>query len=141
MKHKFIKHLAVLACLFVLSAPVVLAVTLTNPVGEGLTFEKIVNNVITTTLGISGVLALIAFIYGGITWMTSQGNSAKVEKGKNMMIWAVAGLLIIFAAYSIITLIFTAFYGGGGSDTIGDIGGLDPNRLRAIENALQQSQQ
>ena len=114
MKHKFVKHLAVFAILFILSAPAVLAVQLENPIGSDATFEVVVNRVITTVLGISGVLALIAFIYGGVTWMTSQGNSAKVDKGRNMMIWAVAGLLIIFAAYSILTLIFNAFYGSGG---------------------------
>lgn len=81
---------------------------LTNPLGEGATFAVVVNNVIKAILGLVGVLALIAFIWGGIEWMTSRGETQKIEKGKNMMLWAVYGLVIIFASYAIITFIFQA---------------------------------
>lgn len=95
------------------------AATLINPLGDGVTLEGAVKNVITAALGVSGVLALIAFIYGGITWMISGGDSAKVQKGKNMMIWAVWGIVIIFSSYAILTYIFSALVGGGAGGRIG----------------------
>ena len=82
--------------------------TLVNPLGSGRTFESVINSVVTATLGLTGVLALLAFIYGGITWMTSYGDPGKITKGKTAMIWAVAGLVIIFSAYAIITFVFDA---------------------------------
>lgn len=80
--------------------------TLDNPLGD--TFEDIVKSVITAILGLTGVLALLAFIYGGLVWMTSGGDPAKVKKGKDVMLWAVFGIIIIFAAYAVLTFIFTA---------------------------------
>ena len=100
----------VFACL-VLAAPfLVLAVEFTNPItgAAGGSFENAVKNVITAALGISGVLALIAFIYGGITWMISYGDPGKIAKGKTMMIWAVWGIVIIFASYAILNFVFEA---------------------------------
>lgn len=99
---------------------------LKNPLGSATTFELIVNNLVKTALGLSGVFALLAFIYGGITWMTSMGDPAKVTKAKNMMAGAVIGLFIIFASYAIITLVFTALGVGGGSaaSSGGQLGGF-----------------
>lgn len=80
--------------------------TLDNPLGA--TFEIIVKNVITAALGLTGVLALVAFIYGGLIWMVSGGDSAKIKKGKEVMLWAVFGIIVIFAAYAVLAFIFTA---------------------------------
>ncbi|OGY44030.1 MAG: hypothetical protein A3B89_04390 [Candidatus Buchananbacteria bacterium RIFCSPHIGHO2_02_FULL_40_13] len=116
MKLKINKPLISLALLLFILTPIfVLAadVELPNPLTgktEG-NFEEVIKNVTTATLGISGVLALVAFIYGGITWMTSSGDTAKITKGKNMMIWAVWGIVIIFASYAILSFVFKALTG------------------------------
>ncbi len=90
------------------------AQTLENPLGKNInSFEQVVNNVIKVALGLTGVFALLAFIYGGITWMLSMGDPGKVTKGKNMMIWAVFGLLVIFASYAILVTVFQALGVGG----------------------------
>lgn len=57
-------------------------------------------------LSFVGVLFLILIIYAGITWMTAQGNEQKVTKAKDLLINAIVGLIIVFAAYAI-----TAFVG------------------------------
>ncbi len=84
------------------------SVQLTNPLGS-VTPLEIINNIITALLGLTGVLALIAFIYGGVLWMISFGDPGKVEKGKKMMIWAVIGLVVVFSSYAVLTLVFQAF--------------------------------
>ena len=63
------------------------SVELQNPLDASL--EEVVNNVVGYALGITGVLALISFVWGGIIWMMSYGDAAKVDKGKKMMLWAV----------------------------------------------------
>lgn len=80
-----------------------------NPVSAPGTFPAIINTVFSASLGFLGVVALLAFIWGGLIWMTSGGDTAKIMKAKKTMTWAVAGLVIIFAAFSILTLIFNAF--------------------------------
>lgn len=87
-------------------------VPLNNPLTdkpEPISIFTILNNVITAGLGLTGILALIAFIYGGVLWMISLGDAGKVEKGKKMMIWAVVGLAVVFTSYGAITLLFRAF--------------------------------
>ena len=74
----------------------------------------LIGNIIQASMGIVGSLALVMFIYGGFTWMMAAGNSEKVTKGKNVMIWAAAGLIVIFSAYALIRFIFTAIGVPGG---------------------------
>ncbi|MDD4271214.1 MAG: pilin [Patescibacteria group bacterium] len=70
--------------------------------------------VINSVLGIVGSLALVMFIYGGITWMLSAGNQEQVTKGKNILIWAAAGIVIIFTAYALVKFVLTTVTGTGG---------------------------
>lgn len=69
---------------------------------------SVINNIITVLLGLTGALALVAFIYGGVLWMVSSGDTGKVEKGKKMIIWALIGLVVVFSSYAVLTLVFNA---------------------------------
>lgn len=81
--------------------------TLKNPLGENATnIAVIYGRIIYTFLGISGALALIIFLYGGLTWMTSAGNEEKVKIGKETLIWGILGLAVIFSSYAILRTIF-----------------------------------
>ena len=88
------------------------AVKVTNPLGTISDVPSLVSNIIATILGIVGALALLMFVWGGLMWMTSGGNREKVQKGKNTLVWATIGLLVIFASYSILRAIFGAFTAG-----------------------------
>jgi hypothetical protein len=57
-------------------------------------------------LGITGSLALCAFIYGGVVMLISGGSSEKVTQAKSIIIGAVIGLVIVFASYIIIGFVF-----------------------------------
>lgn len=80
---------------------------LTNPLGST-SIQGIVGRAVTIFTGLSGSFALLMFIYGGIMWLTSAGNSEKVERGKKIFMWATIGLVIIFGAYAILSAIFGA---------------------------------
>lgn len=81
-----------------------LSVGLENPIGTT-NFTQIFGNAIKIVTGIMGSLALVVFVYGGFLWLTSGGNSDKVQKGSSAMIWAVLGIVVIFASYAIISLV------------------------------------
>lgn len=59
-------------------------------------------------LGVVGSLALLAFIYGGVLWLISGGSSDKIAKGKQAIIGAVIGLVIVFFSYTIIFFVAKA---------------------------------
>jgi hypothetical protein len=72
-----------------------------QPLGPG-TLESMVGRVIKAVLGFTGVLALVMFIWGGFQWMISQGSAEALKKAKGTIIWAALGMVICFAAYSIV---------------------------------------
>ncbi len=80
-----------------------------HPAAPAADLSAMLSNALNVTLGMLGVIALLAFIWAGFTWMTSGGDAGKITKAKKTMIWAVAGLVIIFASYSILVLVFNAF--------------------------------
>lgn len=81
---------------------------LSNPLGEGTTVQTLIGKVIKATLGVVGSLALLMFIYGGFTWMTAAGASDKVTKGRDTLVWAVLGLVVVFSAYAMVKFVFTS---------------------------------
>ena len=58
-----------------------------------------------TMLGMIGMLGLVAFIYGGILMVFSFGSADKVSQGKEVMIAAVIGIIIVFSAYIIVAFL------------------------------------
>lgn len=93
-------------------------VSLINPLGgtqaapKGTTdIPVLLGKIISSVLGVVGSLALVMFIYGGITWMLSAGNQEQVTKGKNILIWATIGIVIIFTAYALVRFVLTTVTG------------------------------
>jgi len=84
------------------------SVAITPPIKSGANLQTIVATALNATLGLIGIIALVAFIWGGFTWMISNGDASKIAKAKKIMIWAIAGLVVIFASYGILVIIFKA---------------------------------
>lgn len=68
----------------------------------------IIGLIINSALGFIGAVALVLFIWGGFKIMLSRGNPDDVKTGKNTMIWAVIGLILIFSSYAIVSYIINA---------------------------------
>lgn len=61
-------------------------------------FMQLLVNAANWMFGIVGGAALIVFIYGGFKMLTSAGNDEAVKKGKDALVAAVIGLIIVFTA-------------------------------------------
>lgn len=76
---------------------------------------------INALFGIAGSIALAMFVWGGMLWLTSTGNEKQVEKGKAIFQWTTLGIIMMFAAYALVTFLFsnlgTAPAGAGGTGT------------------------
>lgn len=59
-------------------------------------------------LSLVGILFFLLALYGGIMWMTAQGDSSRVEKAQGIIIDAVIGLVVVGASYLITSFIFGA---------------------------------
>ncbi|MEK7557692.1 MAG: pilin, partial [Patescibacteria group bacterium] len=85
-------------------------VVLLNPLTGTATSTAIpefLGKIIHGVLGIVGSLALVMFIYGGLLWMTSAGKADQVTKGRDSMLWAAIGIIVIFSAYALVNLVLT----------------------------------
>ena len=80
-------------------------IQLTNPLKGGTDISAIIGNIISWLLRFLGVLAFVMFIYGGILWMTSGGKAEQITKGKDTLVWAVAGLALVFFSYAILNFV------------------------------------
>jgi|GEM_PF-6193506 len=67
--------------------------------------ENIVGKVIKEVLKITGVIAVVMVIYGGFLLLTSAGNLQKVTRGKNVILWAIVGLIVSGLAFMIVRFI------------------------------------
>lgn len=84
-------------------------VSLTNPLGSAIDSPQILmGKIINSVLGIVGSIALIMFIFGGFTWMTSGGSAEKIKKGRDIIVWSAIGLAIIFASYGLVRFLLSA---------------------------------
>lgn len=84
--------------------------TLQNPLGNT-DLNMVIGQAIKGLLGFSGVIALASFVWGGFLFLTSQGNADRVKKGKDTLIWAVIGLVVIFTAYILVDALIRGITG------------------------------
>jgi len=83
-----------------------------NPLGDtsgGV--PEIAGRILRVLLGFSSIAALTFFIIGGITLLTSQGNSEKIQAGKNTILWAIIGMLVAFSSYILIRFVVEIIIG------------------------------
>jgi len=74
-----------------------------------LTGEQVLQNGLNITYFLAGIIAVIVIIVGGIMYATSSGDSGRVGKAKNLILFSVIGLVIIFAAFAITNFVIGRF--------------------------------
>lgn len=65
-------------------------------------------------LGVMGALALLAFVFGGVLWLTSGGSAGQIAQGKKILTGTIMGIIIILSAYLIVNFVISAFTGQWG---------------------------
>ena len=102
------------------------------------TVEGIVAWAVTAVLVVAAIIFFFMLIIGGIKWITSGGDKGQTEAARGQITAALIGLVIVFAAWAIITLIANIFgvnilnltlpsiVGSGGAPAGGSPGGAPP---------------
>lgn len=85
-----------------------------------------------------GIIAVIFIVVGGVLFMTSQGDSAKIQRGKTTILYSVCGLIITLSAFAITSLTIGALEGRTNGSVAKEGEPSDPfnspdrNKVRAI---------
>jgi hypothetical protein len=66
---------------------------------------QLISALVGTILIISALLAFIYLLLGGIKWITSGGDKAGMEEARNKITHAIVGLIIVGAAWAIMSLV------------------------------------
>ena len=80
--------------------------------GDGGLF-KTIQTIINWILAILGIVAVIMVILGGFTYMTSQGDSTKVKRAKDTILYGIVGLIIALLAFAIVNFVLVNVFAGG----------------------------
>lgn len=70
-------------------------------------FSRIANLLIFLT----GAIAVVMVIIGGLRYVLSQGNASQVESAKNTILYAVIGLIIAVMAFAIVNFVLDQVVG------------------------------
>jgi len=62
-------------------------------------------NIVRYLMTFLGIIAVIVILYGGFLWLTAGGNEDRVGSAKKTIIAGCIGLVIIIAAYAIVTIV------------------------------------
>jgi len=88
-------------------------VNLNPPIGwdlpSNVNISTIIGSGLQLLLLIAAVFFFVYLIIGGIKWIMSGGDKAKVEAARNQITHALIGLLVVFGSWIIVSLVKTMF--------------------------------
>ncbi len=109
------KVLRVMSLAVALGLPIVLAPSVfAAPAAEVTQVENFIKNIIQAMSVIAGLVAVVYFIVGGYTYITSSGNPDHLDKAKRTLKYSAIGLVIVIAAFSLASFIGTTAKGAFG---------------------------
>ena len=74
-------------------------------------FVETLGSIINYFLGFVGLVAVLILIYGGFTMITSQGEEDKFKEGRQMIIYAVIGIVVIVISYTLVGTLISGISG------------------------------
>lgn len=81
--------------------------------------EELGVGIINFFLSFVGIIAVAMLVYGGFLYVTAAGDPAKSGKGKNVIIGAVIGIIIIIGSWTIVNTVINLQGGTGGGGGAG----------------------
>jgi hypothetical protein len=70
---------------------------------------KTIQSVVIFLIVLAVIIALMYLLYGGIKWITSRGEKTEVEAARNHIMAAIVGLIVVFVAIFIVSLVMSIF--------------------------------
>lgn len=96
----------VLAMIIFLPTVTLASISLPDPLGGTISsFTDLIQKIIDYIAGIIGTLAVLMFVIAGIYFVTSAGDSSKVKRAKEIVIYASIGVGVALAAGGLIALV------------------------------------
>lgn len=72
-------------------------------------FGSIISTAVNVIIVVAIIIAVFFLVWGGVKWITSGGDKGKVETARNTIIAGIIGLVFVFLAYFLISLVANIF--------------------------------
>ncbi len=90
--------------------------------GANTTVEGGISTIVDLLLWAIGAVSVIMLIVGGLRFATSSGNADQIKQAKNIILYAVIGLVIAIAAFAVVRFVTATFGAGSGDAGSGSVG-------------------
>ena len=72
-------------------------------------FNTGVKTIVNMLLFLLGLVSVVMIIYGGFRYTTSQGDSGNTKAAKDIILYAVIGLVVAILAFAIVNFVISSF--------------------------------
>ena len=79
---------------------------------QGNTLVNNVTAIINAVIGVLGLVCVVVMIIGGVNYMTSSGDAAKVKKAKDTILYGLIGLVVCVLAFALVNFVIVNILGG-----------------------------
>ena len=71
--------------------------------------QTLLTNGLNLTYFLAGTIAIIVIIIAGIMYVTSSGDAGKVAKAKNLLTYAIVGIVVVMVAFVVTSFVSGRF--------------------------------
>lgn len=76
--------------------------------------DTLVDNVtaiLNAVIGVLGLVCVVVMIIGGVNYMTSSGDTGKVKKAKDTILYGLIGLIVCVLAFALVNFVISSILG------------------------------
>ena len=73
--------------------------------GAGDSLSGTITTIINAVVGVLSLICVVVIIIGGVNYMTSSGDTAKVKKAKDTILYGIIGLIVCVLAFAIVNFV------------------------------------
>jgi len=85
---------------------------LTGVADRGIGLATVIGAIVNFFLGFVGLVAVLILIYGGFNMITAAGDPEKFGKGRQMIIYAIIGIVIIVISWTVVGTLLAGLQAG-----------------------------
>ena len=75
-------------------------------------FMDSVTGIINGVIAVLGIVCVVVMIIGGVNYMTSSGDSGKVKKAKDTILYGLIGLVVCVLAFALVNFVIKNIIAG-----------------------------
>ena len=92
---------------------------------------EVIQGIVNGVIAVTGTVAVIFIVVGGVNFMTSASDPNKVQKAKNTIMYACIGLAICALAFVVVNFVIIQLIGNTGTD-VDTVGGSDDDLVGLV---------